>query len=446
MTRLLAALLFVVACRCLPAAAPNVLYIISDDQAWTDYGFMGHETIKTPHLDRLASQSAVFPRGYVPDSLCRPSLATLITGLYPHQHKISGNDPRHGGRTGSPRRAPESLRLNAEYIRHIEAVPTLPRRLADKGYLSLQTGKWWEGDYGRGGFTHGMTHGDPARGGRHGDEGLKIGREGLQPIYDFITEAGDKPWLVWYAPFLPHSPHNPPERLLQKYVAPDKSIHVARYQAMCEWFDETCGELLEYLDDQGLADNTLVVYVTDNGWIQNPDSPQYAPRSKRSQYDGGVRTPIMLRWPGRIAAERYEETLVSSVDLVPTILSAAGVAPPESLPGLNLLDVCAHGGKSGRDTVYGAIFEHDVPDIHDPAAGLMHRWCIGGWWKLIVPADGSQETELYDLQTDPHELKNVANEKGNLEIVTALREKLDAWWSPDTRGGKADEAGSRDGE
>ena len=69
-------------------------------------------------------------------------------------------------------------------------------------------------------------------------------------------------------------------------------------------------------------------------------------------------------------------------------------------------------------------------DIDDPAAGLMHRWCIGGWWKLIVPADASQEIELYDLQTDPHELKNVAKAKGNLEMVTALREKLDAWWTP----------------
>src|SRR5262245_805880 len=166
------------------AAPSNILYIISDDQAWTDYGFMGHDTIRTPHLDRLASQSAVFPRGYVPDSLCRPSLATLITGLYPHQSRITGNDPGRSRQTGSPGRNPEYLRLNAEYIRHIEAVPTLPRLLAERGYLSLQTGKWWEGDYRRGGFTHGMTHGDPSRGGRHGDEGLKIGREGLQPIYD----------------------------------------------------------------------------------------------------------------------------------------------------------------------------------------------------------------------------------------------------------------------
>jgi hypothetical protein len=108
--------------------------------------------------------------------------------------------------------------------------------LAAKGYQSLQTGKWWEGSFREGGFTEGMTHGDPKRGGRHGDEGLKIGRQGMQPIFNFIDQCGEKPFFVWYAPFLPHSPHNPPERLLERYATPGKSIHVARYQAMCEWF------------------------------------------------------------------------------------------------------------------------------------------------------------------------------------------------------------------
>ena len=170
--------------------------------------------------------------------------------------------------------------------------------------------------------------------------GLEIGRKGLKTCYDFIDEAGEKPWFIWYAPFLPHSPHNPPERLLKKYTAEGKSIHVARYQAMCEWFDETCGELLDYVDKKGQADNTLVVYVTDNGWIQSLDSPKYAAKSKRSQYDGGVRTPIMLKWPGHIKPARYDETLVNSIDLVPTILAAADISATNEMPGLNLLNVC----------------------------------------------------------------------------------------------------------
>jgi uncharacterized sulfatase len=419
------------------AAPPNVLMIVADDQAYTDYGFMGHETIRTPHLDKLAAQSAVFPRGYVPDSLCRPSLATLITGLYPHQHRISGNDPLFERIANTPlQRQPEYLRLNAEFIRHIDNIPTLPRLLGEAGYLSLETGKWWEGSYARGGFTHGMTHGDPARGGRHGDAGLAIGRDGLQPIYDFIADAGERPWFVWYAPLLPHSPHNPPQRLLDKYADDGQSLHVARYQAMCQWSDELIGQLLDHLDEHGLADNTLVVYVADNGWIQNEDNPQYAPRSKRSPYEGGIRTPILLRWPGHIEAARYDDTLVSSIDLAPTILAAAGLKSTGDMPGLNLLEVAQQHGRTTRDAVYGAIYEHDVPDLDDPGAGMMYRWVIAGRWKLIVPAAGTPE-ELYDLRSDPHELHNHASDEPGR--VADLLARLDGVVPAGARNGRAND-------
>ena len=134
-----------------------------------------------------------------------------------------------------------------------------------RSYLSLQTGKWWQGNFKRGGFTHGMT-----KGLRHGDEGLEIGRKTMQPIFDFISTAKSeqKPFMVWYAPMMPHDPHTPPERLLAKYRDKTPSLHVAKYWAMVEWFDETCGQLLDHLDQQGVADNTIVIYVTDNGWIQ----------------------------------------------------------------------------------------------------------------------------------------------------------------------------------
>ncbi|MDZ7618931.1 MAG: sulfatase-like hydrolase/transferase, partial [Patescibacteria group bacterium] len=263
------------------SSRPNIVLILSDDQAWTDYGFMGHPVIETPHLDRLAARSAFFPRAYVPTALCRPSLATLATGLYAHQHGISGNDPSHAL---APPNSPRYAELREQLIGHIDQHPTLPKLLAERGYLSHQSGKWWEGSYQRGGFTHGMTRGFPEPGGRHGDDGLRIGREGMTPIFEFIDHATaeGKPFLLWYAPFLPHTPHNPPERLLAKYRERVDSIHVARYYAMCEWFDETCGELLEHLDRKGLTRNTLVVYVGDNGWIQDPAANGFAPQSKQS--------------------------------------------------------------------------------------------------------------------------------------------------------------------
>jgi len=405
---------------------PNVVLIISDDQAWTDYGFMGHEHIRTPHLDRLASQSRLFTRGYVTDSLCRPSLATIVTGLYPHQHGIVGNDPT--GRQGSP----ESHARRERMISRIDRLATLPKLLAERGYVSHQSGKWWEGNWRRGGFTAGMTRGFPEKGGRHGDDGLTIGREGLGPVTDFIDRAVEdgKPFFVWYAPFMPHTPHNPPQRLLEKYRDKTDSLHIARYWAMCEWFDETCGELLAHLDQRGVAENTLVVYVTDNGWIQEPNAPRYAERSKRSRYDGGLRTPIMLRWPSRITPKRDEQTLASSIDLAPTILRAAGIAAadlPPDLHGVNLLDA---GALAKRDRIFGAIYEHDVVDVERPAASLLQRWVIQRRWKLIVPhaprVEG--EVELYDLIADPHERDNRAASEA--QRVQRMTEQLDAWWSP----------------
>ncbi|MCP4506235.1 MAG: sulfatase-like hydrolase/transferase, partial [Fuerstiella sp.] len=212
---------------------PNLVLILSDDQAWTDYGFMGHTAVRTPHLDRLAERSLVLERGYVASPLCRPSLASMVTGLYPFQHGVTGNDV-----DGRNNRAVLDIPLRENFYKH----PGFIKSLTSSGYLTHQSGKWWEGSFRDGGFTHGMTHGDPQRGGRHGDAGLKIGRQGMQPVTDFIdmAVAEKKPFFVWYAPFLPHTPHNPPQRLLDKYMKDGHAADVAKYYAMCEWFDDTC--------------------------------------------------------------------------------------------------------------------------------------------------------------------------------------------------------------
>ncbi len=408
---------------------PNVLLIISDDQAWNDYSFMGHPEIKTPHLDRLAAESLTFPRGYVPSSLCSPSLATMITGLFPHQHKVTSNDPPlPEGQSGQQaRKDPEFLADRRKMIEFFEKVPTLPRLLAEKDYLSLQTGKWWGGSHKTGGFTQGMTHGDPERGGRHGDEGLKIGREGLDPIYDFIGQAReeDAPFFIWYAPFLPHTPHNPPERLLKKYQDKAPSLPIARYWAMCEWFDETCGDLLSHLDEQGLSEETLVLYVCDNGWIQNPNANGFAPRSKQSPQDGGIRTPIMVSWPGKVEP-RMSGALASSIDLAPTILKAVGLEPPPEMPGINLLDPSE---VEARDAIFGDIYTHNAVDLQNPVSSLRYRWVIEEDWKLILPATQNEpdaEVELYQIKEDPFEIQNLANE--HPEKVEHLKQLINDWW------------------
>ncbi len=415
------------------AAPPNVVFIVGDDQAWTDYGFMGHEHIKTPHLDKLARESLVFKRGYVPTSLCRASLATMITGLYPHQHLMTSNDPPipKGLTAAQANKDPGFLKQRQEMIALFEKSPALPKMLEKEDYLSFQAGKWWEGNACRcGGFTEGMTHGDPAKGGRHGDEGLKIGRQGLQPVFDFLDKAkkDKKPFFVWYAPMMPHSPHNPPERLFNKYKDKTKSEFVAKYWAMCEWFDETVGDLLTQLDKNGQAENTIVIYLHDNGWIQDENSSVFAPKSKRSPYDGGLRTPILVKWPGHVKAGASDR-LASSVDLVPTVLKAVGAKPAKDMPGIDLLD--AHWVAS-RDTVFGAIFEHNAIDIAKPAANVQYRWVIDGTWKLILPHDlnvKGAKPELYDLSKDASEKTNLAEQ--NPEKVKELTKKVDAWWKPE---------------
>jgi arylsulfatase A-like enzyme len=432
--------LSVVLANTIHAKLPNVVLILSDDQSYTDYGFMGHDHIETPHLDKLASESALFRRGYVPTALCRPALATLATGLYSHQNKITGNGPANtpGNKAHAQRTGKDPREL---LISNIDEHGGLPHWLSKKGYVSHQSGKWWEGSYQRGGFTEGMTRGFPNPGGRHGDAGLKIGRVGMEPVFDFIDRSVEKkkPFFIWYAPFLPHTPHNPPERLHKKYLAKGVHDRVAKYYAMCEWFDETCGALMNHIDKSGIGEDTLIVYVTDNGWIQT-ETGSYAIRSKRSPYEGGTRNPIMFRWKGTIPpAERPE--LCSSLDFVPTVLAAAGAKGPHDFPGLNLLPELKSGKKIKRDVLFGESFAHDIADIENPQASLLYRWVIRGHDKLLLTYDGAPgkmryppqggEPQLFDLKKDPSEKANLA--KKNPERVKELSALLDGWYETEQR-------------
>jgi uncharacterized sulfatase len=183
------------------------------------------------------------------------------------------------------------------------------------------------------------------------------------------------------------------------------------------------------LDRRGLRENTVVMYVCDNGWINRRDRSRYAPRSKRSPNEGGIRTPIMVRWPGKVTPRRDDSTLVSSIDLVPTGLAAAGIEIPPELPGLNLMDRDALGE---RDAIFGEILEHDIQSMDDPAASLRYRWVIQGPYKLIEPSSRLEDEspQLYHVIEDPHETNDLADD--HPEIVRRLRETLNDWWEPPT--------------
>jgi arylsulfatase A-like enzyme len=421
------------------AERPNILLILSDDQAWTDYGFMGHPEIATPNLDRLATESLVFPRGYVASPLCRPSLASIVTGQYPHVHGVTGNDV-----VRDDRRAELDVDLRRGFHQH----PSFVKQLVPAGYLAMQAGKWWEGSYQDGGFTHGMTHGDATRGGRHGDEGLEIGRETMQPIDDFLRLATteNKPFFLWYAPLLPHTPHNPPKRLVEKYTRPGRAEDVARYYATCEWFDATCGELLAMLERHHVHENTMVIYLCDNGWtarsvgVEHPHQKDwdhaFAIRSKGSPYENGIRTPILVSCPKHQSPGVCED-LAHAIDVYPTIAKAAGLTPPETQPGVDLLDPQA---TSGRKNLFGACHSTHNVTVTNPDETQQYQWCIQGHWKLLRRYHGADtssyrnlhswdtaERQLYDLKNDPSEQRDLA--ESHPQIVEELSRKIEEWHS-----------------
>lgn len=417
------------------AERPNIVFLLSDDQAWTDYGFMGHPDIQTPHLDKLAEQSLTFKRGYLAAPVCRPSLASMITGLYPFDHGITGNDTS----LNQKNREKEDRVLREQFYQHSGFIELL----TSNGYLAHQSGKWWEGSWKDGGFTHGMK-----LNGRHGSkESLSIGRKGLEPIEEFIDHAlqQDKPFFLWYGVFLPHTPHNPPERLLTKYIQENRALDVAKYYAMCEWLDETCGQLLGYLDEKGIRDNTLIVYICDNGWAPistNTDDPNqkefklYALRSKTSPYENGIRTPIMISWPDKVKPFN-DDNFAHSIDLFPTFAAAAGLTAPENLPGINLLNKTA---RNERKTIFGTSYSSHNITIGNPDSTLQYLWCIQGDWKLLMRYQGiytdkykythnwdTAPFRLFNLAEDPHEKNDLSGIQP--DIVKQLRTKIEAWHS-----------------
>ena len=410
---------------------PNLVLILSDDQGYRDFGFMGNDVVRTPNLDRLAAASARFVNGYVPTSVCRPSLATLLTGLYPHQHQIHFNHPPH-----------QAYPERREADRLIRAVPALPRVLGEAGYTSLQTGKYWEGHYRNAGFDEGMSLGRPAEiekefGLRpahgNGDAGLAIGRRTMQPLFEFLKRHGDRPFFLWYAPFLPHTPHNVSAADLKLYEGrPGVPAHYARYYASVTRFDRTVGQLMDFLEKKKLAKDTLFVFLVDNGWAPDPARPQRQDRrSKWSPYERGLRTPILIRWDGHVRPGTYRD-LASSVDFVPTLLAAAGLEGAiKDLPGVNLLPVAQGKQQLTGRAVFGEIYPNQARALGQPGREVQHRWVRSGRLKLIVPSGGKKKPMLFDVVADPQERKDLSGDPEHKEKLSELRRRLDRWWKPE---------------
>lgn len=465
---LAAILLGAVAASPLPATAraagpaqrsPNVVFILSDDQAYTDFGFMGHPVVRTPYIDRLAGQSARYTCGYVPSSVCRPSLATLLTGLYPHEHGVYFNHPPPGFAALGRMTADDYYGARAAAETPFQRLPTLPRILAEHGYRSFQAGKHWEGHYRTAGFTDGMTLGRasdaPAFGNRtladgsvvahgNGDAGLVIGRTTMEPIEPFLDACGDGPFLLWYAPFLPHTPHDAPQKYVDLYRDdPRVPEHFVPYYANCTRFDDTVGELVGSIQRRGLARRTIFVLVVDNGWEPKPAAGKRSEypvntRSKRSPFELGLRTPILIRWDGHVQPATLD-TPVSTVDLVPTLLEAVGLGEEAAgLPGVSMLPSAVGKAPLEKRPIFGEIYPGDATALGRPSGDVAYRWVREGRYKLIVPhlRDGKVwrryvvKTSLFDVAEDPREEHDLSADPAHAERIERMRRLLDEWWTP----------------
>ncbi len=443
-------------------AAPNIVLIVADDQHYGDFGFMGNPRVHTPHLDRLAARSARFTHGYVPSSVCRPSLVSILTGRYPHEHGVYFNHPPPG--FAALTRSPEITKLRYDRLRGqtdhlIQNTPTLPRALASAGYRCLQTGKFWEGHHTNAGFTQGMTTAEPS-GGKYGDKqlangqwvahgngdhGLAIGRQTMQPIADFLNEGTDQPFFIWYAPFLPHVPHDsPPEYDEIAAQRPGVKPHELPYYASIAQFDATVGTLMQLLDQHDRGGHTIFAFVSDNGWVpdrqlelkRSPGQWDHTDRSKRAPFDDGLRTPILIAWDGHVVPATHEAP-VSSVDLMPTLLSAAGLAISPS-SGVNLWPIATGEAVASADRpVYGELYPGDASRLDDPARDVAYRWIRKGDYKLIVPSVHGRarpwggylnDPALFRIADDPTESTNLIGQPELQAIVEDLTSELDRWW------------------
>jgi len=407
--RVVAVALAIAGCGRAPDPPPNIVLVIGDDHGYPDAGFMGSSIAETPNLDRLADEGTVFRVGYSTASLCRPALRSFLTGLHPIQFDRRRQHLERAGAGRAPLR---------------ERFHTLPALLAERGYASFQSGKHPEGAYTDTGFTHGMT----TAAGRKGRlQGIQIGRETMQPLFEFIDAHREQPFFVWYAPQLPHLPHDPPEAYLARYKDRGLPWFSPGYYGSVTWLDATVGALVAHLEQAGVRERTLLVYVSDNGWQPPGPGVDYdyllgGARGKKSLYELGFRTPILFHWPERIAPGSQRDELVSIVDLFPTLLGFAGAAVPENRPGRDLRPLLADPSPDRaprRELVGTAAALRTDRDGATPGGAFLRS----DRWHYLSYNDGREA--LFDVVADPEETRDIVAE--NPDVARAARARILEW-------------------
>jgi N-sulfoglucosamine sulfohydrolase len=401
---------------------PNIVVLVADDLGWRDLGVYGNRAVRTPNLDRLARSGLRVVHAVVTSPQCSPSRISILTGKYAH---ATLTEDLH-----TP--LPEGERI-------------LPSFLQKQGYFTGMMAK---------------THIGP-----HGDRQFQWYSPRLsEALPEFLDSAGTRPFFLWVGFHDPHRPYesstsrkrnHPLRAVVPPYLidGPETHADLARYYDEIGRMDAEIGRMLAELDRRRLRDNTLVVFLSDNG------AP--FPREKGTLYDSGIRTPLILSWPKTIPANSvYEQGLVSTVDLAPTILELAGVTPPAGLQGRSFRALLTQPASyPGRDYVFSERNWHDC-DEHQRALRTTRFKLIRtdaytelplctaadvgtspSFRALRVQAQAGRLTaaqqrlfeaprarlELYDLTKDPWEIHNVAGDSAYAETMFRLAKVLQDW-------------------
>lgn len=438
------------------ASRPNVVFILVDDLGWADPGCFGSSFHETPHTDRLAETGMRFTRAYAASPVCSPTRSSIMTGKYPARTRNTDffGAPQPKGYQRNTRLVP------AEYLPRLDAAETtLAEALREGGYATFFAGKWhlgpegsWPEDHGfdinKGGHTRGGPYGGNQYFSPYGNPRLEDGPPGehlpdrlATETVNFMEASRDKPFLAYLSFYSVHTPLMSRPDLRAKYQAKRERLGLetqwgrerarqvrltqdhAVYAGMVEAMDEAIGKVLDGLDRLGLADNTIVFLMSDNGGLStsegHPTSVLPLRAGKGWIYEGGVRVPMIVRWPGVTAPGSVSDGIVTSTDFYPTMLEMAGLPPrPEQhVDGMSLVPLLKG---QGRDR--GSIYCHYPHYGNQGGAPSGAVW--EGDWKLIEwYEDGA--IELFNLSDDIGERNNLAEREP--ERTQRMHARLRQW-------------------
>jgi arylsulfatase A-like enzyme len=416
---------------------PNVIFILADDLGWGDLGCYGHPLTQTPNLDRLAREGTLFTQFYVCGSVCSPSRCAFFTGQYPARHRIHGH-------YATPEQ--NAARGMSQFLD--PRVPNVAALLKQAGYATAHVGKWHLGSNSGGptpdkygfdfvGSTEQDGGGAPVADPHYRAKSTEVF---VNETLAFIQSHGERPFFVQLWTLVPHATLNPTAEQLKPYAKlragganfPHSSA-AEIFSASVTDLDAQIGRLLTGLKEMGLADKTLVLFSSDNGpediHIRNAGHSGVGSAGpfrgrKRSLYEGGVRVPFIVRWPGHIPSGRIDDTsVVAGCDFLPTMCKLAGV----EIPNEHALD-----GEDVSDILLGPSRPRTKPLMwnwrFNIAGEVVHRSPMlairDGDYKLLMNPDGSR-IELYDIPQDPTQLSNIAEK--DTDVVARLSERLLAW-------------------